>query len=290
MLQDKYFDIRTENVPAWYEIGFDDNNLSLLVFVHEAVIEKMMKVKSDHPEVIKVKGQESIILSEFTSDEINWGFGSVFKRVVSNRSSFVCFAVKIPQVLRPIDSKKSKFLPLNQQYDWRKSDEISASFQIFWRALHFSRPEEILWSDKRPQLMQIRSFITMRMMGACPIGATLSRSFVNWLIKFSPNEEILEATQSMRRTYSYLINGTQTTTRLSNTLVVIGSERCRLHLECPGDRSGLHPDYNVGFDIRNGHGYDLGDHNIDNSMQQITLLVGLAKLWDLCLEHNWRLI
>ena len=51
-----------------------------------------------------------------------------------------------------------------------------------------------------------------------------------------------------------------------------------LSIGCSGDRTGLHPSSFGSIGI--GRGYQFSCHNVDTSMQQLTLLVGLATLCD----------
>jgi hypothetical protein len=51
-------------------------------------------------------------------------------------------------------------------------------------------------------------------------------------------------------------------------------------LDCPGDTCGLNPADSM-YPVKNGQGYELGCHNVDNSYQQTLLLVGLLMLWQM---------
>jgi len=53
-----------------------------------------------------------------------------------------------------------------------------------------------------------------------------------------------------------------------------------LCMSCPGDACGIHP--SSWHDVeRDNIGYEFASHNVDNFLQQLTLLSGLACLHDL---------
>ena len=52
----------------------------------------------------------------------------------------------------------------------------------------------------------------------------------------------------------------------------------RLIMDCPGNACGINPDEEWGE--KDDRGYKFSGHNVDNPMQQLTLLAGLAALHD----------
>ena len=53
----------------------------------------------------------------------------------------------------------------------------------------------------------------------------------------------------------------------------------RIIMDCPGDACGVHPSEDY-WDDKEETGYKFSCHNVDNPMQQLTFLAGLAALHD----------
>jgi len=54
-----------------------------------------------------------------------------------------------------------------------------------------------------------------------------------------------------------------------------------IHLSVPGNACGLDPSFGSGSYEGPSHGYRLSPHNVDSGIQQLSLLMGLARLCEL---------
>lgn len=102
------------------------------------------------------------------------------------------------------------------------------------------------------------------------IDAVLTPTAISWLSK-QPTGHIEEIVESMKRASEYMWEGVTRTNRF-------GAE-CDgrfIYLDIPGEACHLYPENN--HNPKSEEGYSMSCHNTDSSLQQLTFLVGLARL------------
>ncbi len=92
--QTKFLFLQKENIPCWYEIGFDSKTPAILVKVHRDFLQFLPLLKDSY---IVESFMKDFGFSEFYSDILNgnFGFERAFKRI-GEKDQFIVFSVEIP--------------------------------------------------------------------------------------------------------------------------------------------------------------------------------------------------
>ena len=119
--------------------------------------------------------------------------------------------------------------------------------------------------------------VTIREMQGGSLGGEYSKRLCYWmcLLWDQGKQNIVEMKDAMVVAYNKMLG--KDSYNEHSTWAEIAYNNGWLNTSCPGDACGLHP---ADFSIERGEGYRFTCHNVDNPMQQITLLAGLAALHD----------
>lgn len=274
-----------ENVPCWYELSWDKDELGIILRINKKFIENLNFDLEKSP-IVKslMKNLELINFSGDFSADI--GFDSVFKRI-GEKDGFIEFMVKIPQVKKET-GKKCKDCNgsgINEDLgreclfcegtgeehimDWKAIEKISASFTVFTTFLMYCKVET---DAPYYQLLTVQTITTREMHGGS-LGGGISIPMHNWLRSFDDMCEIPEMLQAMKTAYNQMV-GLRDYHKFSfNAYVNSG----KFITSCPGDACGLHPS---NWHADKDEGYEFDCHNVDSAIQQLTLLAGLVALHD----------
>lgn len=261
-----YTQIKYGDIPAWYEIGWVDDQSMLQISIRNEVLEKFEQKITSKSLIIRAYQRDEMLssfpLSLDTSGD--WGFDRVFKKV----------------------AKDDIFTTYNINFKFTKDKELKtnlfktlASLDIL---INFLTYVEIPTSvSTEPQLLHIvlavdsnRSSLTVQ----------LSKALVCWFRKFKfekgqIDQRFEEVETVMRQVW------------LSTFPHDKNNSDFKLRIKCelkPGGLFGLQVQGNA-CDLspvmceEKKEGYELLSHNIDSSIQVIMFLAGLAKICSL-----WR--
>lgn len=282
--------ITRENIPCWYELSWRSKKPAIILKIHKDFIASMKSISEDVPIVESLK--EQFKFNNFIGNfEGNFGFDNAFI-LTGEKENFVEFIVKIPKVKKWtnedcsycygsgkeifVDSRRDCYrcegTGKERIIDWHPAYAISASFSIFTTLARFPRVET---SAPFPQLIIINTMIGMGLHGGS-LGGEYSAPFVKWLSSLSGS--IPPMVDAMKISYNRMLGlhkFDQFDFRAS-----IDYENGWLNVSCPGNACGLNPVHGSGYDMERGLGYEFDCHNVDTSVQQITLLAGLGALND----------
>lgn len=283
--------ITWENVPCWYELSFREKGPAIILRIHQDFAKAFPSINNEAPIVLGL--QERFNFKTFNgSFDKDFGFDGVFARE-ENQGEFLQFAVKIPRVRKlkgvcPRCGGSGEDKSLNGRclycdgegkeyfYDWEKLYAISASFTV---VLGFLLHPKIETSCSLPQLMTVQT-VTLKDMHGGSLDGDYSISLCRWMDRLykTGNSEIVEMTEAMKSAYGKMDGGLRSF-YFSSFWARVAYEGGWLNVTCPGDACGLHP-ASTSVDRSGERGYEFSCHNVDDSMQQITLLAGLAVLHD----------
>lgn len=249
-----------ENIPCWYELSFSKEKRSIVLSLHKDFVKKAKPISQEDSLVVKLK-QEFGFKKFVGCFDGNFGFDDSFIRA-GVEGEFIKFFIQMPK----------------DDEEWKLSYTISASFSVF--SSKFNYPVEET-SSPLPQLFIIGGR-TKRGMYGCPIGGEFSPALCNWLSSFEPGTEFLDIVEITKSVYAEMygdmMNIDVEKDQFQKQLFAkILRENGHLIIGCPGDRCGTGP---VEMDVEKGKGYRLESYNVDQPMQQLTLLVGLCVLHD----------
>lgn len=275
-----------ENIPCWYELSYQEFPLSLILRIHKEFITNKNVSFKDAPIVKHFK--KEFKLPDFQEDFFkDIGFGGVFK-YKSERDNFVEYQISIPQV-KKFTGKKckecdgtgyQKEMDMDCLYcdhgkewtmDWSEVTKISATFTVLTGWLMYP---EIDTTCPYPQLMTLQTAIQNGMHGGSLNGdcSIPFRAYLESLGKI----RLPDVTEAMKSVYRKMV-GMRELQEYSFEAWV----KEKFVINCPGDACGLHPSDWHSF---KDEGFEFSCHNVDSAIQQLTLIVGLAKLCDMARE------
>jgi hypothetical protein len=253
------------SIPAWYKISSRHAGKGITLSVHRTALEEMMAIKWETAPFVPYLEKE-YGLTDFTPpNEGDWGFNNAMKLAKSEDSSWVTWDIPFP-VLKP----KTREDPPSGVLAIRASLYIaSTALSIFngdtgWNTNQLIEIENICLPDKE------RSF------GGGSLSATLTPDAVRWLKKQKHQEELLPVVAEMKAADEYMWPSNMD--RMYRFRATCRQPKW-INFTIPGNACDLSPD--GCHDEKSDDGYKLVPHNVDSSLQQLTFLVGLAKLHDL---------
>jgi len=283
--------ITREDIPCWYELSWRSKKPAIILKVHRDFIASIKSVSEDAP-IVKSLKEEFKFKRFIGSFEANFGFDNAFI-LVGEKENFVEFMIKIPKIKKWtnencsnckgsgkeifVDSRRNCFncegTGKKHIVDWQPAYAISASFTVFTKLARFPKTET---SARFPQLITVNTITGMDLHGGS-LGGEYSIPFVKWLSSLFGNS-ITEMVNAMKIAYNRMLGLRKF--HQFHFSASVDYEDGWLNVDCPGDACGLNPVHNAGYDMKRGFGYEFNCHNVDTSVQQITLLAGLAALND----------
>jgi hypothetical protein len=281
-----------ERIPCWYELSFRKEKPAIILRIHKGFIAHTKPISQTAPIVIRFI--DHFRFKKFSgSMDGNIGFDDsfVFEGVKEN---FVEFAVNIPEVkkysgkkcedckgsgkdqLRDDECLRCMGTGKEWFYDWKLAFAISASFTTISHWMQFPEKET---SSLLPQLMTVFTVTRDEMHGGS-LGGDYSVELCNWMgslyLQNKGRYEVTEMTEAMKIAHKKMFGAFRFGQEYYLWAKIV-NDNGWLNVNCPGDACGLHPADSF---FRDGKGYEFACHNVDNPMQQITLLAGLAALHD----------
>ncbi|MDO8638903.1 MAG: hypothetical protein Q7R43_04975 [Candidatus Daviesbacteria bacterium] len=262
------FDIIQDNIPTVYEIGVGEDEHSLKIKTDSKTFQDINDHFKDpnHKWINFLKNK--FRLSDFCSlPETDWGFGSVLKQENVENDS----------ILWRCDLPEGK----TKEISWPALYNISASLMVMFDSLSISEEKT---SSQIPQLMHLSLSVGFDLHGGS-MNAYFGKSIIPWLEKQPHDLSNKDIEQTMRNTDMHL-NGKliKHQDQYLYRFLAWTRQPCWINLMCPGDACGLDPeDYN---DPR-PDGYKLLPHNIDSPLQQLTFIMGLARMHDLARQDGF---
>ncbi len=278
--------IERENIPCWYELFFGNRPLRFILRVHNDFANNF-KVYPDNSPVIEGY-KKDFGFNEFSGSLAgDFGFDKAFK-IIGNKKDFIEFEIKIPQIAVRTEESCSdcgglgrdpfcrdgkcyhcKGSGKNYIYNHKIICAISASFSIF---LRFSEFTDQITSASDFQLLTVGVSVTKeKSFHGAPLCGRISAILCNWLRGPGRDENRLSVVKAnMKKVYSYITNRRSD----KHGFRVLIEEDGLIYFSCPGDCACL----GASPGVTGGEGYEFNSHNVDNVIQQITLLSGVATL------------
>jgi len=254
--------IKYGNIPCWYELSWDKKTPGIILRIHRDFIEN---TEFDFLNSWQVKElMEDFKFSEFKADfNQDIGFGGAFKNQGKNKDGFWNFLVEIPQIKTATG------------VDFRQADIISGSFTALTNFLSSFCKKET--STPFSQLITLNTITKSNLIQkGYSLSGEISFLLRGWLADVSGRGEIPEVIQAMKVAYQKM-SGSFKYHEGEFRMDIWGNGG--LVVSCPGDACSFCPNQSDLFD--NTKGYKFGSDNVDNPMQQITLVVALAALHDM---------
>ena len=195
-----------------------------------------------------------------------WGFGPILSFEEDHRSPWRSILCELPNFT---DTSSSEF-------NWQKARATIASLEHLLRCVEYASTKNSWTSHGVQQILEVSLGVHSEPTGiTCFICAGFSSSLCTWLMSQQSQEISTSITQDMTNAYCRMYGKDGIDSYTCFELRAEIRDSIYATLPCPGDRTTLYP---TSFQ-QDTNGYELGDHNVDTPLQQLTLLVGLASLW-----------
>ena len=245
-------------ISTWYELNvIGEQDEILVVRIHNAAMSELVEmVKSNAPVVLQY--QKKFDLPEFIEPAHDcWGFKKVLCKTPCIQDGWTEYRI---------------ILPIMEEGGLSALYPLRATLKILFDAL-FLFGGDTGWH--LPQLMVVTGLLVDRSWHGGALGVAFTPAMIKFL-SMQENEQNLPAVIDIMRKAYERISG--------DVRYPFGKFRafCRqpkwIHFSVPGDACQLDPD---SYDSSLERGYKLSSHNVDSGLQQLSLIMGLAKLHSL---------
>ncbi len=255
-----------ESIPAWYEIGIHEKT-TLIISIHPKALTLFDILKPDSPIVAHFK--KKFELPDFIMPPVErWGFGEVMQRVADERG-WTTYHCPLP-VYKKLRQKENS--------DWSTAAAVRSTLCVLFGLLSFCPDED---TDYRvQQLIIVDNFLVENGLNGGSLTAILTPAMTPFLS--NPDADSLKSIQkAMQTADEYMWQDRKRSELFTRDFRVFCYEPTRIHFSVSGDACGLDPASNDGAYRDENRGYRLVPHNVDSGMQQLSLLMGLARLAEL---------
>ncbi len=276
-----------ETIPCWYELSFrgTNNKPGILLRIHSDFVNSAKEIPANAPLVIGLK--ESFQFKKFNG-RLGEDFGFENSLIYRGmKDGFLEYEIPTPLVrkfkdeicIRCNSSGYDEVMDANcllcengkiPYYDWEVAFAVSATISLL---LHSMRFPEYETTAKIPQLMIVEA-TTIRASHGGSLYGEYGCELAAYL-RSRPVDAISEMIDAMRIIHERMEGKISFYDNRDFQAYTQGNNGW-LNISCPGDRCGLYP-----VDCRLDRGYRFSCHNVDQPIQQLTLLASLAALHDL---------
>jgi len=278
-----------ETIPCWYELSFYGVNRrpGLLLRIHTDFANRTKEIPADVPGVVNF--MELFGFKKFSGKfGGNLGFEECLA-YLGTKDNFLEYEIPAPLVKKFKDGPcahcggtgRSEDLDREclycengkeSYYDYDAAFAVSATLTLFFEFMRFPDCET---TAKIPQLMTVGTSTTKES-GGWYIGGDYSCELAAYL-RSRPNGTIPEMVLAMQIVHERMEGEIKSFYSHSFRAYTQGNDGW-LNVDCPGDACGLHP---ANCHTNGDRGYEFTCHNVDQPIQQFTLLASLAALHDL---------
>lgn len=263
--------LTTQDVPAWYTLSLE--GMDICVKIHKAVFDSVKhRFNQSFPAIASLEKEVGRLFIPPANPA--WGFGRVFKWATCDMPGWV-------KLLAPLPAGKDGYPDHGALY------AISASFSILFLVLEtVAKPTGAYFF----QMLYISGMRCNKGIYGGSISASVSPALCKWInaIPCERDEfEITEPRDTMVRVEKHLWNNGRDEGEFFffNARSWVRKPKF-IFLDCSGNACGLgrslSDEYEQSLDV----GYSLEPHNTDTPCQQMTLLAGLAKIYQMAIGEK----
>jgi len=243
-----------QDLPAWYTLEIQDKQFRLSLHKQAIVarsdyFRRLTRLYDDmhfaHPFILPSADRE-------------WGFGPVIAESQHPElSDWLIYQCNLPAYLK------------NKEIDWNSIFEVAAPLSMIFRQLSTL---QLATDSGFPQMTEIR--LDSSRSNENPIFVDVRPALSKWIHNNIGRGQEPVIAKVMQNTYVYM-HGSQYVHDYNFN--VWFRQPHRIDLQCPGNACSLNPSATY-YSDRIGEAFELTPHNVDDPIQQLTLLSGLAKI------------
>lgn len=246
--------IKQDPKPSWYEIGLSEPTVLRFKLHKSALSEINKKTNWTHPNSIIADIVKRFKFSIFTPPSENtWGFENVCIFHESTDPNWLEWKIQL------------------RSRDERHNLAVRSTLYLIRTVM---KNVDIETNSQKMQLMVIDAICLPMTERVADLSVILTPTTAWWISKQSHNQ-FLTVVEAIASAYCFMCDSPITLDGF-----YISATGRLLYLNMPSSHTGcwLNPSGNCGTD-RNG--YVLDSHNTDNSVEQLSWIIGMAKLHDL---------
>lgn len=260
--------ILEHDVAEWYALSFEPAPPAILITVSETVAESVHSFLSALPSVAACFPPDIRLPDFFPPKSARWGFGRAIhtRRHEDGRITWIC---PLPRVLC------KRHDPALEEKGGQRGFAASASLQLLFEALNAF---EGATGATRPQILTVHEMCLRNsaFYGAV-LFATLSPTACEWIATVNPRGVELVGVEQSIACASAKMFGT-TISKIKHDCRASVCPPNSAMIRCPGNACEISTDGSR--DPLDGCGMALTPHNTDSPIQQLSLLAGLAALYE----------
>ncbi|QQG43740.1 MAG: hypothetical protein HYW45_01825 [Candidatus Daviesbacteria bacterium] len=260
------YNIKEGNRPTVYDLGVGKDGKNLTITIHSQALENLQDLLANPTIPVVEFLQHDLSLPAFmrpSSEWPWWGFGPVLGSLPPQREEYSMLECPLPVVKKNADD-------LNEEPNWQPAFATSATLNVLFTLLALDCVE--IPDNKYYQLAHVNLFTKKGMHGGS-LSVILAKSLMPWLSDQPDESDNKDIEIVMKSTHEHMFGYSDIFS--PRDFRVWFRQPKWVNLSVPGDACGLDPsDYHD----QPGKGYNLSPHNVDNPVQQLTLLMGIAAI------------
>jgi hypothetical protein len=247
-----------ETIPVWYEIGATDHT-KLQISIHpDAACHILSGRLEKSPRVSDTLKENKKFISFIPPTHEKWGFGEILHASFNlRRMEWLTFDCPLPT--------------RDEDTTWAVRHTLDLLFS------YLSIFEDITDSSE-PQLLVIEGMAIKADLHGGALGASVTPALASWIAALPQNQDLTEISTAMYDAHAHMFPATKRS-RLYKHEFQANSWSNKLYLRVCGNACDLGTDGSSRYEP--GYGYCMSPHNVDSGLQQLSLLMGLAKTHDL---------
>lgn len=255
--------LRSEDVPAWYELGLESDHTMRIAVCRQAKVLLDQELRQNNSIVEEYLELYSGLPRFISPTTDGWGLGAVLLADTPPRPDWVAWKCSLPD--------NSGLAEYEQVYV--ACFQVEATLGCLFKAL--GSMEEDSRSELR-QLLAIKGMYTDRSSDFGHLSVVISPQLARWAVSPHSSEQAEQVKTAMMMAYKRLTGGRFDPSPSEFKVEFINGHIIRL--DCPGSNScGIGPESGL-LEVKSVGGYELFSHNAYYPEQQLTILVGLAKI------------
>lgn len=276
--------ILIKDVPCYYELSWKNDPPTIVFRVHEDFIAETENISEDA--TIVNHYSDILELKSFSGDLVkSFGFEEGF--LTKQDNEFVELHGILPKAKilhcgcdNPEDCFSCKGTGEKRAADMEKIWLLAVNINILLTLFDYKK---VTTSSKLSQLLTVRTGINpKRSLHSSPIMGEFSKKLTNWLKTKPTDTEMLKVSEVMKAAQKHIWRLSE----FNMVRAVLLHDYRYLTLNCDGDACGIHPTHSAHSTLKEENiGCEFTCHNLDNPIQQLTLLSGLAALHDQAREE-----
>lgn len=265
--------------PCLYNLSWNPRKISIKIEIANLAIEQIIKSRE-----FLEKGFDyfDVLGKKYEIDEFrpfggkNWGFGGVIEYGTLKNKLFTGFDIRIPSVFeRYKDGEIART-------DWKGAYNVCLTLEFIFSALGMfneANDEESVLPEKLIEISSFR-FNPGQSFYGFGLSANIYKQSFPWL-EYNKESVIPNVAKAMQMANEKLIRRAEAINRFQ----LLIHEDMRFRIDVPGNACdiAIYPDRFMHF--RSDY-EEVNPHNTDTPVQQLTLLVGLAKMCDEIRKFN----